>query len=178
MYAVVGCNECGTRWLLSDPDEADSAQCPRCGKRHRTRKLKRFYQSEDRDAARQVRAAILAERSGHKDAFDDLESVAEMEARVADAGVDDEEYLTGSGLDADEVTEAGERATSRHTGGGSRSRPDVVRDALREADRPTESDVVDYAVEAGVPAEAARDVLDRLTRRGEVTESRGVYRLL
>lgn len=178
MYAVVGCNECGNRWLLSDPDEADSAQCSRCGKRHRTRKLRKFYRSEDRDAARQVRAAILAEKSGHGEAFDDLDSVAEMEARVAEAGVDDEEYLTGSGLDADEVTEAGERAVSRHTGGGSRSRPDVVRDALREGDQPTEADVVDYATDNGVPAEAARDVLERLTRRGEVTESRGVYRLL
>jgi len=53
----------------------------------------------------------------------------------------------------------------------------VVRDALREGNA-TEAAVVGYATDHGVPAEAARDILDRLTRRGEATESRGEYRLL
>jgi hypothetical protein len=54
----------------------------------------------------------------------------------------------------------------------------VVRDAIREGDRPDEDRVVAYAVDNGVPAEAARDLLEKLTRRGEVSESRGRYRLL
>ena len=49
---------------------------------------------------------------------------------------------------------------------------------MREQDRPDEESVVDYATDRGVPAEAARDLLERLTRRGEVSESRGRYRLL
>jgi hypothetical protein len=54
----------------------------------------------------------------------------------------------------------------------------VVRAAVREGDRPTEAEVVDYATDRGVPAEAARDLLAELVRRGEATEHRGRYRLL
>jgi DNA-binding IclR family transcriptional regulator len=50
--------------------------------------------------------------------------------------------------------------------------------ALREQDAPTEASVVDYATERGVPAAYVRDALDKLVRRGEVTESDGTYRLL
>ena len=55
---------------------------------------------------------------------------------------------------------------------------DVVREAIRATDRPTEDEVAAYAAERGVPDAAARDLLEKLTRRGEVSESRGRYRLL
>lgn len=171
MYAVVGCNGCSALWILSDPGE--TAECPRCGKRHRTDRLKRLYESAERDAARQVRAAMLADRRGERDAFDDLDSVSAMERRLEEAGVGDREYLEGAGLDADAVAAAGESPS-----GGSRDRREIVRDAVREGDRPTEEAVVGYATERGVPAEAARDLLAKLVRRGEVSESRGRYRLL
>ncbi|MFB6123491.1 MAG: DUF5817 domain-containing protein [Haloferacaceae archaeon] len=173
MYAVVGCSDCGALWLLADPTETETAQCPRCRTRHRTRKLKRFYRTEDRDAAREARAAMLAEKSDDTAAFDALPSVREMEERLDDAGVTDDEYLSASGLDADAVAAAGDVGGSRN-----RSRPELVRAALRGGGARTESDVVAYATERGVPAEAARDVLERLVRRGEVTESGGEYRLL
>jgi predicted nucleic acid-binding Zn-ribbon protein len=173
MYAVVGCTECGSYWLLSDPEESETATCPRCGRRHQTRKLRRFYRSDDRDAARQARAALLAEKQGQSEAFSDLPSVTELEHDAEDAGIDDGEYLEKSGLDADEVAAAGD--VSRRS---TPSRDEVVRAALREQDSPDESAVVAYAEERGVPAEAARDLLERLTRRGEVSESGGRYRLL
>jgi hypothetical protein len=171
MYAVVGCNRCGALWLLSDPGE--TATCPQCSKRHQTRKLKRFYESDDREAARQARAAMLAERRDESGAFGDLESVAEMERRLDEAGVGDREFLTASGLDADAVEAAGDVSRER-----SRSRTELVRDAVAEQDRPTESDVVAYAEARGVPAEAARNLLERLAQAGEVSEHRGRYRLL
>ncbi|MFC6725015.1 DUF5817 domain-containing protein, partial [Halobium palmae] len=123
MYAVVGCNECGTYWILSDPGE--TATCPRCGKRHRTGKLKRFVETDDRDAARQARAAILAKKRGESETFADLDSVAEMGRQVEGSGVDDREYLEGSGLDADEVADAGDATGSS---GSSRSRREIVED--------------------------------------------------
>ena len=174
MYAVVGCSDCGTYWLLSDPDGQDSATCRRCGKSHRTRKLRRFFESEDRSAAVQARAELLARKSGDADSFEAAGTAADHERAVEEAGrmVDDREYLEGSGLDADEIDRAGDVS-----GGGTRSRDEVVRDALREGNT-TEAGVVEYATDNGVPAEAARDLLDRLRRRGEVTESRGEYRIL
>ncbi len=176
MYAVVGCNQCGNLWLLRDPRTNESAQCSRCGKTHRTAKLKRFFESDDRAAAREARAALLAKKHGESEAFADVEHVSELERAVEDAGVDDREYLERSGLDADEVFEAG--AQVEGSSGSTRSREEIVRDGIREADEPTETAVVAYATDHGVPADAVRDLLDALTRRGELSESRGRYRLL
>ena len=176
MYAVVGCNNCSNLWLLSDADAAKTANCSRCGKTHQTKKLRRFFESEDHAEARQARAAILAGKQGANDAFQNVDSVAEMERQLDDAGVDDREYLERSGFDADQIDEisaAGDVSQS-----ASRSRREVVTDALREQDRPTADEVVAYATDHGVPADAARDLLEKLTRRGEASESRGRYRLL
>lgn len=173
MYAVVGCTDCHALWLLADPNSAETATCPRCGRRHRTAKLKRFATAEDRETAREARGAMLADAAGATDTFRSLPSVAEMDAETDAAVVADEEYLDAAGLDADEVAAAGEGS-----GSGSRSRPAIVRDALRDLDAPDEADVVAYAAERGVPEDAASDLLDRLVRRGEVTEHGGTYRLL
>jgi hypothetical protein len=175
MYAVVGCSDCHALWLLADPDAAETATCPRCGRRHRTAGLKRFVTAEDRETAREARAAMLADAADATDAFESTPSVAEMEATTDEAVVDDAEYLDAAGIDPDDVAAAGERSGR---GSGSRSRPDIVRDALRELDAPDEDDVVAYATDHGIPADAAADLLDRLVRRGEATESGGAYRLL
>lgn len=176
MYTVVGCNECGNVWLLSDPDDAETAQCSRCGKRHQVEKLRRFHESGDREAARQVRSAMLARKGGASEAYAELDSVADMEGQLETVGVDDEEFLAGSGLDPEEVRAAGERASGG--GSGSTSRDEIVREAVEAADEPTEAGIVNYAVERGVPEDAARTLLERLRQRGEVSESRGRYRLL
>jgi hypothetical protein len=174
MYAVVGCRDCANLWLLSDPAASETATCPRCGTRRQTKKLRRLFESEDREAARQARAKLLADKQDAGDAFDEVASVSELEWQVEESGIDDREYLEGSGLDPDEVEAAGEQRRRPQ----SRNRTEVVRDALRESDRPTEAAVVEYATENGVPAEAARQTLEKLTRAGEVSESGGRYRLL
>ena len=176
MYAVVGCNECGAMWLLTDPRTSDSARCPRCGKTHQTAKLKRFFESADRDAARQARAALLAKKRDESAAFAEIDHVSELERAVDEAGIDDREYLESSGIDADAVDEAGARAEGG--GSGSRSRTEVVRDAVEAVAEPTEENVVAYASERGVPAETASEILTRLARRGELSESGGRYRVL
>ncbi|MFD1598141.1 DUF5817 domain-containing protein [Halobellus rarus] len=180
MYAVVGCTDCEHLWILQDPRAAETATCPRCGRTHRTKKLRRFVEDENREAARQGRAALLAKRGGNSEAFAETAHVAEMEREIGERGgtVDDTEYLEGSGLDADEVAAAGERAERGTSAGSAGSRIDVVREALRERDAPTADDVASYAEERGVPAEKAREILTKLSRRGEVTESGGAYRLL
>jgi len=174
MYAVVGCSECRALWLLADPRSAETATCPRCQTRHQTANLKRLYTAEDRDAAREARAAMLAERADATEAFEATPAVGDRDD--PGAVVDDREYLDAAGLDPEAVEAAGERA-----GGGdgrSRSRPDIVREAVRTLDAPDEGDVVGYAADRGVPETAAADLLDRLVRRGEASESGGTYRLL
>jgi len=175
MYAVVGCSDCDHLWLLSDPRTAETATCPRCGRTHQTKKLRRLAEDENREAARQARAALLAKRGGNSEAFAETAHVAEMERDLDDSGVDDQEYLQGSGLDPEAVAAAGERASSRS---GSRSRDEVVRDAIREHDAPTAATVAAYAESHGVPGKKAEELLEKLAHRGEVSESNGAYRLL
>ncbi|MFC7202238.1 DUF5817 domain-containing protein [Haloferax namakaokahaiae] len=177
MYAVVGCTNCSNMWLLSDPKASKTATCPRCGRRHQTKKLRHFFESDDKDAARQARAALLAKKHGDSAEFAQVEHVSDLGRQVEESGIDDREYLEGSGLDADEVFQAGERAENKGNS-GSPDRVTIIRDAVRDGDRPTEDEIVAVAVERGVPAEKAQDVLEKLRRRGEVSESRGRYRLL
>lgn len=175
MYAVVGCRDCDALWVVEGQPETTG--CPRCGKRHQFDRLRTFAETDDEDRAKQARAALLAERSGHGDAFAELDGFSEMEAAIEDVGVPDGEYLGGAGIDVDAVEAAGERASGGRGSGGP-SRPEAVRAALRELDSPAEADVVDYAVERGVPPEAARDLLEKLVRAGEASESGGRYRLV
>ncbi|WP_123537086.1 DUF5817 domain-containing protein [Halosimplex salinum] len=173
MYAVVGCSDCSMLWIVEGRPE--TSQCPRCGASRQHAKRKKFVSTDDEDHAREVRASMLANRQGHGDAFAELDSFTEMEGQIDDVGPSDEEYLEGSGLDADAVAEAGERVMDS---GRTKSRKETVREAVREVDEATESAVVDYASERGVDAAYTRKALEKLVRAGEATESRGVYRIL
>ena len=173
VYAVVGCTDCDGLWILSDPEAAETARCPRCDRTHRTARLRHLFEAESRDVAREARATMLARRQGAGEAFDAVPSGAALERAAATAGVDDERYLEQKGLDPDAAAAAAEPDRDR---GGDRA--SVVRDALATLDEPTETDVVAYATDRGVPAEAARDLLVRLVEHGEATERDGGYRPL
>lgn len=169
MYAVVGCGRCSALWVVEGRPE--TTQCPRCRKRHRFETLKTFVETESAERAREARASMLADR---EDAAADLD-FSRMAGEAEAAGVDDAEYLEASGVDVDAVESAGQRATDR---GGSRSRREVVLDALRDLDRPTEAEVVERARAEGVDPGYVREALGKLEARGELTERDGRYRLL
>lgn len=168
MYAVVGCNACSALWVVEGRPETTG--CPRCGKRHRYEKLRKFAEHDTASAAKEARSRLLAGREGDHH-IDDFETLGR---EAMEAGMDDDEYLQKAGVDPDPVAEAGERIRSPSD---ARSRLDVVRDALRE-DGATAAEVADYAAKNGVDPEWAREAVVRLSRRGEVTESEGEYRLL
>lgn len=176
MYAVVGCTNCSMLWLLSDPRESQTAQCPRCQKTHQTAKLKHLFESDDRSAAQQARSALLAKKQDASETFANVDHVVELEAQSDKPVVEDREYLEAAGLDADTVAAAGEQSTNR-----SKPRDEIVREAVRgagESNRPTEDDILAYATEQGVDREKADELLQKLCRRGEASESGGRYRLL
>lgn len=173
MYAVVGCSNCSNLWLLSDPDGQDRAECPRCGTSHRTERLRRLAETRDRDAAVEARARLLADRAGAGESFSDVPHVSELEERLDDAGVTDDEYLAQSGIDPETVASA---TTSDQA---TRSREEIVRAALRAGEHAVSAeDVLAYADDRGVPPEAAREILRRLRRAGDVAKSDDGYRLL
>lgn len=177
MYAVVGCTDCSMLWLLSDPHSSTTAQCPRCGRTHQTKNLKRLFESDDRTAAQQARSALLAKKQGNSEAFAEVDHVADLEPQTDQPVIEDREYLEASGIDADEAAAAGDHSA----GGGSKPRDEIVREAVDAAGgdgRPTESEIISYAEQQGVPPEKASELLIKLCRRGEASESGGRYRLL
>jgi len=174
MYSVVGCTDCSALWVIEGRPE--TSQCPRCGKRRQFDLLRKFAQTETVDAARQARAAMLAERQDLGEAFDGLDSYAEMEAAVSEAVIDDDEYLESKGVDSNEAADAGRRVTEG--AGGSTSREETVRTALADLADPDEEAIVAYAAERGVPEEYTRRALTSLVRAGDVSENRGTYRLV
>ncbi|MFB6297775.1 MAG: DUF5817 domain-containing protein [Salinirussus sp.] len=176
MYAVVGCGECSALWIVEGRPE--TSQCPRCGTSRQHDKRRAFLRTEDEDHAREVRTSMLATRQDEGDAFAALDSFAELDARIDDAGIDDATYLEGVGVDPGAASEAGERADSGRAGAGGPSREETVREAIRELDAPDASAVVDYAARRGVPAEWTEQALEKLVRAGEATEAGGGYRLL
>jgi len=174
MYAVVGCSDCSALWVVEGRPE--TTQCPRCGSRKQFARLKQFVSTDDPDHAKQVRAALLAKRQDLDDAFADLDDFATMETYLDEAGIDDADYLEASGIDPDSTAAAGERASQGR--GGSRSRREVVEDALADLDEPTIDEIVAYASEHGVDPDYVERALDKLVRAGKISESRGTYRLL
>jgi len=164
-------------WLLSDPQSSNSAQCPRCQRTHQTKKLKRLFESDDRSAAQQARSALLAKKQGQSEAFAEVDHVADLETQTDEPVIDDREFLEASGIDADEAEAAGD-----HTAGGrSKPRDEIIREAVDMAggeDRPTEPEIIAYTEQQGVPPEKASELLTKLCRRGEASESGGRYRLL
>lgn len=170
MYAVVGCGECQALWIVEGRPER--SECPRCGQSRKYKKRREFVTTDDEDHAREVRASMLAARQDQSDAFAELGTFAELDDQVEQSGIDDETYLAESGIDPEEVAEAGsEQSTTK-------SREERVREAISEQDEPTEAEVIEYASEHGVPSSYTERALEKLVRGGEVSESRGVYRLL
>ena len=171
MYAVVGCGECSALWIVDGRPE--TSQCPRCGTTRKYEKRREFVTTDDENHAREVRSSMLANRQDLGDAFADLDSFAEMDEYVDDAGVDDDTYLSESGIDTDEVAAAADRLERGQRGA---NRKETVQQALRELDAPDEEAVVDYAREHGVPPDYTKKALQKLVRAGEITENRGRYR--
>jgi len=171
MYAVVGCSECQALWIVEGRPER--SECPRCASTRKYEYRREFVTTDDEDHAREVRSSMLAARQDMDEEFAELDSFAELETQVEQAGIDDETYLEASGLDPEEVAAAGDTDS-----GGSRSREEVVRAAIREQSEPTVEDVVAYAEEHGVDRAYVERALEKLVSAGEATESRGRYRLL
>jgi hypothetical protein len=171
MYAVVGCSECSALWIVEGRPE--TSRCPRCGTTRKYEKRRKFVTTDDENHAREVRSSMLANRQDLGEAFAELDSFAEMEEYVDEAGVDDETYLAESGVDAGEVQAAADRIDDTSSGG---SKQATVRKAVRELNDPDENAVVEYARERGVPADYTKQALAKLVRAGELTETGGRYR--
>lgn len=167
MYVVVGCDECRHLWIVEGRPE--TSECPRCGTRRAFDRRRHLYRSEDADAAREARGRLLAERSGHGEAFASVEDFASLEAAVADGVID---------VDRAPAESVGPTESADATTGHGGSPREVVRGAIESLPEPTRAEVVAYAAKRDVPAERASRTLDRLQREGEIVTAGDRYRLV
>lgn len=168
MYTVVGCRDCHGLWIVEGRPE--TTRCRQCGKRHQFAKLRTFAETDTSEAAARVRSSMLANRA------DDGEFVDPEEIDISTVGVNEDEFLSASGIDPSAVSAAGKRAetgTNR-----SRSRKQVVLDGLAELDEPTETELKEYATAVGVSEPYVERTLQKLQRAGEVARVNGGYRKL
>lgn len=171
MYAVVGCGSCSALWVIED--DRTTTACPRCSTRHQVADLRFLAEAADEAAIREARAQLLAHRQDDATAFEQVDSYADLEATVYDDVVDDETYLAASGIDPDAV-----EAADTTDPGETLSRDEVVRNALRTLDSPTETAVVAYATDRGVSQSYVTKALEKLETAGEVVRDGDTYRLL
>ena len=171
MYAVVGCSNCGARWIVEGRPETTS--CPRCGTRHQFDRLKVFGRSEDLAVAREIRASLLAADQDREAAYESIDSVPAMETRAGAGVVTDEEYLAGKGLDPDLVA----RVDNAPDAGPSGRREQVLA-TIEALDEPTAAAVVEHAADRGIDPDWVREALGKLEREGTIVEGPGGYRRL
>ncbi len=64
MYTVIGCDRCQTIWIVER--KPVTVKCPRCGKRHKFTKLRKFAEEEDLEVVRAVRTRLLSDKRSNR----------------------------------------------------------------------------------------------------------------
>lgn len=163
LRTVTVCPDC--KYVFIVKDQPDRTQCGRCETRHTFQKLQHYYQSEDAEAARQVRTKVRATVTESVDHYDRAKETGVLEAEV-ESVVSDDDYLDQHGVDPEEVAEAEERATQSPS--HNKSKKDIVLDAVREQDSPGRDDVREYARQFGMDPDRATKMLDKFRHEGDV----------
>lgn len=165
MYEVVGCRECGELWIREG--DAETATCPRCGRRFTVARLRTLGSAESAEVAREIRSNLLAERAEYGGIVAGYTDIDDQQT------IDDEQYLTELGIDSDDVAEAGDRITDTPP---NRSDREIVLETIDEVDRPSRDRIADEVEAQGLSKDGVETVLDRLRQAGEVTFDGEEYR--
>lgn len=156
-YSVVGCSDCDNLQIVQGAPKTTT--CRRCGKRLTFKSLKKFYTTEDKQAANNARALKLAARAGNKEQFRQLLESGSLDPDTARA-ITDAEYLEKLGLNP-EIADDDD----------SPSAVEAVQSAITDSENPTAEQVVENAVDGESLAEdEVRDAIDRLRMRGDIIE--------
>lgn len=87
-FAVVGCSDCSTVWIVENLRESETAACPGCRREHQTEKLRALAQADDRHAICELRARILAARAEYAEEYESEDGYADQ-AKRAEAYLDE-----------------------------------------------------------------------------------------
>jgi NMD protein affecting ribosome stability and mRNA decay len=164
LRTVVVCPDCRATFIVQDIPQ--STTCRRCRKRHQFKKLKQYFQTENKGAARKVRTAVQAHVDDLSDEFERAQEAGVLED-IVDEIIDEDEYLSEMGADTEDVSAAEERALRNQN--RQKSKKDIVFDAVREQDSPTRDDVRAYAKQFGMDGDDALAMLDKWREAGRIS---------
>ncbi|MFC4553611.1 MULTISPECIES: DUF5817 domain-containing protein [Halorussus] len=163
LRTVTVCPNCKSVFIVQSIPETTT--CGRCRKRHKFKKLKHYYQSEDADAARQVRTKVQASVNSLDEPYERARENGVLDEEIAEVVANDD-YLDQMGADSDAAKEAEERALeNKHR---SKSQKDIVFDAVSEQSDPDRDDVREYAEQFGMNGDKALAMLDKFRERGDI----------
>jgi len=164
MYTVVVCSECQCVWIVNGRPER--SKCRRCGKNRLFKKLKKYSQHEDAEVAKLARAKTQAVIDDQKEHFERAFERGVLQEEI-DQAINDDEYLSGLGLDADEIENAAEEILESPRERNSEKK--IVRKAVKDQGSPTIDDVLDYAKEYELSESKAILCLERILRSGDLS---------
>ncbi|MDS0280024.1 DUF5817 domain-containing protein [Halomicroarcula sp. S1AR25-4] len=81
-YAIVGCRECGHRWVTDQHEHTETVECPRCGHRRDRDKVKTFFAHDEWHTVCDVRSQMQADRAGLREEYDDVDHYADLEEQA------------------------------------------------------------------------------------------------
>jgi SOS response regulatory protein OraA/RecX len=167
MYTVIICPNCEFPQIVADdPKRTD---CQRCRDGLKFRKLKRFFTSSSLDEAQYARGTIAAQQRG-------VDDVDELPHNLDTEGVSDR--LETELFEANNMNKADIEDQASTSSSINRSPPELLKDAIRSLDEPTEQQILEYTTEHGLSRDRATQVLSKLERHAEVMRPDGSYRLI
>ncbi|WP_232700590.1 DUF5817 family protein [Halobacterium wangiae] len=169
MYTVVVCSNCKHVWIAKDRPK--TSECRKCGRTRKFSKLKKYYQDEDLAAAKLARAQVQARVHGQEDRFEEALERGVLHEEI-DSVFTQDQYISGQGVDAEEVRKAVGRMLSSPD--ASKPRREIVRKGIRNQEKPTLEGFIEYAESNGLDASDAVLRLEKLARSGRISLPAGI----
>ncbi|WP_369698422.1 DUF5817 domain-containing protein [Halorubrum sp. AD140] len=106
-FHVTACSTCQAHWVVENFRRNDTVTCPACGSTRDTDKHRSLAQADDRDTACELRAKILADRAGEREAYANTGTYAETWDEIDITEPEDQDAFPGALTDT--ITEHREK---------------------------------------------------------------------
>jgi predicted transcriptional regulator len=164
MYTVVVCSNCKHVWIVKDRPER--SQCRKCRKTRQFSKLKKYYRDDDLDSAKLARAHAQAKVNDQEERFQDALDRGVLEQEMESA-IGEDEYAEKKGMDKEKLDSVVENILDSPS--TSLSQREIIKDAIREQEKPSLDEFITYVTERGVDTDQAVLHLEKLVRAGGVS---------
>ena len=114
---------------------------------------------------RRARTKLQAEVDGNSELYERAAEAGGLEETVGEI-IQEDEYLSQMGADADEVDDAEDRAMeAEHQ---NKSQEEIILEAVETQNSPDRDDIATHAEQSGLDREKALDLLDKYREMGEI----------